>query len=92
MTTMANITCTKCGAKNDAHTEARDETAVPKNGDLSICLYCGHITAYVVSPEGITVRELTEEEAADIAKSDYIQALVMARKKVMEHVGPAETP
>lgn len=32
--------CLSCGAKMDAHTDAYNEGASPKPGDVTVCTYC----------------------------------------------------
>ncbi len=51
--------CKFCGKKQDAHTEVHGEPVKPKQGDLSICLYCGTICLF---DESLNLEPLTNAE------------------------------
>jgi hypothetical protein len=57
------------------------EDAVPRPGDITLCLYCGHIMAFA---DDLTLRELNDEEAHDIAGDPRMLAAQWARRKSME--------
>lgn len=93
MTTMANITCPECGRENDAHSSPSDEGATPEDGDLSICLECGHLAAYVKAEDGtLTIRQLTEDEYKVFMEDPDIRRLLTIRQEVMNRDRPAEAP
>ncbi len=55
--------CARCNHKIDACTSIRELGAEPKDGDFSICAYCGDLAIF----ESGTLRELKE---SDIDKFD----------------------
>ena len=55
--------CLDCGTEMDAVTCVTSD-AVPKNGDITFCLKCGHIMAF---NDDLTVRPLTDVEMYEIA-------------------------
>jgi hypothetical protein len=57
--------CISCGKPNDSFTAVSDRYSKrPKSGDISICLYCGHVAIY---SDDLTLRELTSDEIREIA-------------------------
>lgn len=83
MTGRALIPCLNCGKPNDAHSNPMDDADVPDEGDLSICLYCGELSAYTITDGILGTRPLTEQEERDVAGNEYLQHLIAARKQVM---------
>ena len=53
----------------------------PSPGDITVCLHCGHIMAF---DDGLKLRELTAEEAHEIAGDKRILTIQEARAKVMK--------
>jgi hypothetical protein len=49
----------------------------PEPGRITVCLFCGHIMAFA---EDMSMRELTNEEARDVAGDPRILALQWARQ------------
>jgi hypothetical protein len=93
MTTMANITCPKCGRENDAHSSPEDDSLTPDSDDLSVCLQCGHLSAYVKAEDGtLSIRPLTEEEYVRFMEDPDIRRLLALREEVMNRDRPAEAP
>lgn len=41
------MNCYNCNALVDAHTEVDETGSVPKNGDISICFYCGALAEFM---------------------------------------------
>lgn len=69
--------CLSCGAPCDAATQFDKPGAVkPKPGDVTICLYCGHIMAFA---DDLGLRELTGAEMQDVAGDPRILRLQKAR-------------
>jgi hypothetical protein len=60
--------CASCGTKLDG---ASGLSARPKPGDISICLYCGHIQAFGWD---LKLRDLTDEEMHAIAGNKQVIA------------------
>ncbi len=63
--------CLRCGfelgAATGAPTEGQEPVQLPKDGDMSICIECGHLSIFLPGLEG--TRELTAEEWADLKQS-----------------------
>ena len=55
--------CTNCHAKLNATSSSSEEDS-PNPGDITICLYCGHIMAY---SDDMKLRDLTDEEVIEVA-------------------------
>jgi len=73
--------CPSCGKLIDAYSYPGPEEHRARPGDISICMYCGHLMAFA---NDLTKRELTDEEAHAIAGDPRILALQRARKEVMK--------
>jgi hypothetical protein len=72
-TKMPDSHCTRCLKKLDA--ASSEEKERPAAGDLSICLYCGHLMLF---DQEMKLRDLTPEEMRDVRRSDtwsYIQSM-----------------
>ena len=72
--------CSECGYPLDAATFPTDDKVVPRAGDISICIGCGHMTAFTAE---MRRRELTLEEMRDIASDPVMLRMQAARGKVM---------
>lgn len=77
------IPCPSCGKHNDAQTNPRDESDAPTAGAYSICLYCGHLTMFIDTPEGLGVRSLTQAEEDELMADAFMRSLILARQAVM---------
>lgn len=67
--------CTACGRMCDAAmTIDADES--PQPGDVTVCLTCGHVMSF---DNNLGLRELTSEEAYNIAGDKRLLALQKAR-------------
>lgn len=69
--------CLGCGAPNDATTAAYHECR-PNAGDVTVCIYCGHISVFNAD---LTLRNPTDEEVLDIAGDERILQIQKARAK-----------
>jgi hypothetical protein len=74
--------CPSCGKALDATSEAGGNGA-PKPGDITLCIYCGHLMAFA---NDLTLRELTDGEMHAIAGDRRIIAIQKARKALKEKV------
>jgi hypothetical protein len=71
--------CVSCGKLNDSATDPLEEVQ-PIPGDVSICMYCGHISVFALD---LTLREPDLEEARAIAADPEILAIQRARSATM---------
>ena len=77
---MPTAPCPNCGKVLDAATNvSNDGQAEP--GDISICLYCGHINAFA---DDLTLRNLTDAEMTMIAGDPLIIAVQNMRAEVIK--------
>jgi hypothetical protein len=67
--------CLNCNKELDSVTGI-DNTELPKEGSITICLDCGHIMAFDAH---IKFRELTDEEMIEIAGNKTILRIQKAR-------------
>lgn len=80
MTNKVDVTCPTCHSLNDGHTDVGGSDAAPSDGDLSICVYCGALSTYVIDDKGTRLTEVPEDEAAELMKLPSVQrALALAR-------------
>jgi hypothetical protein len=68
--------CLGCGRKIDGATYVGEEDQAPDPGDVTVCIYCGHIQAF---DDDLKLRELTPVEQLDIAGDPRILAIQRAR-------------
>jgi hypothetical protein len=71
--------CLDCGKAMDA-ASAMTHDNPPKKGDVSICLYCGHI---MIFRGNLTLRALTDEEMLEIAGNPQLIQMQKARATVV---------
>jgi hypothetical protein len=69
--------CLSCGALNDAATGVNND-ARPSPGDVTVCLYCGHI---MVFSDDLLMRNPTAAEIHQIAGDPRILMVQRARAK-----------
>jgi hypothetical protein len=70
--------CISCGAVSDAAAPVGGDTK-PSPGDITVCLYCGHVMAF---DENLNFRSLTNDEMREIAGDERIVAINRARSKL----------
>jgi hypothetical protein len=68
--------CTGCGKRVDGATPIDDKTATPDPGDVTVCIYCGHIMAYA---DDLQLRNLTAVEMHEVAGDERILAVMQLR-------------
>jgi hypothetical protein len=67
--------CLHCGAPLDGASGVGVD-ASPDPGDITVCIYCGHIMAFA---DDLTMRPLTDAEAYEAAGDERILAIQKAR-------------
>jgi hypothetical protein len=59
-----DLTCPHCLAHNDAHTSAAgDADAVPADGDVSFCFYCGELSIFDMHERCLRLPTVAESHA-----------------------------
>lgn len=79
--------CVNCGVSIGATCliDLRTGNTQPTDGDITVCLYCGHIMCFVICTDGhIMVRNPNDEEMYDIAGRRDILAFQRFRKDFLE--------
>jgi RNase P subunit RPR2 len=72
--------CPSCHKQLDAASSV-DDNLRPEPGEITICLYCGHIMAF---DDDLSFRELTSKEMIEVAGDPRILAIQRARQEVMK--------
>ena len=72
------VGCLGCGAPNDAASDTLGGDK-PSEGDVTICIYCGHISVFNTN---LTLRNPTDEEIHIIAGDKRILKIQKARAKI----------
>lgn len=65
--------CASCGKTNDAASLGKHS---PVPGDISVCLYCGHLQAFA---DNLTLRDLTADEMRQVAGDSRILKIQKVR-------------
>ena len=68
-TLTAENKCPRCGKVNDRLSDLLGD-AIPKPGDISICIQCGHVSIFT---EGLQLREPNSLESVDILADQRIR-------------------
>jgi hypothetical protein len=68
--------CTNCGRVNNAATVVNEIDAGPSPGDVTVCMYCGHIMAFA---KDLSLRDLTTDEMVEVAGDPRVIAIQKAR-------------
>ena len=72
--------CPYCGDTFPLATSIREDEAVPKSGDISLCFTCGRVSIFDISVAG-GARPPNEQEATEIAADgDVIRAMLAWRE------------
>lgn len=73
--------CGVCDYVFDDCTLPEDPTQQPKTGDLSVCLVCGELAIFQVSPWGVTLRDITQEERVSALADEHVAHLLTMRRR-----------
>jgi hypothetical protein len=66
--------CPECHTDNDAATSFEMDDAIPSDGDVTVCLYCGALAIF--TDETTLFRRPTAEERKELlANSDVVSAI-----------------
>ena len=64
MTKLKETTCPVCHHRiNGARAIEPGKSIIPRKGDLTMCIYCTTFLSYI---DGYQLREMTDEEVADL--------------------------
>ena len=74
--------CENCKHELDAHSNLEDKNLKPKDGDISVCLYCGYLASF---KNGIIVPlPYDTYYKLDRKTKDYIRNLEIKREQIMK--------
>jgi hypothetical protein len=84
--------CPTCGAVLDRATSATGEQATPSAGDITLCLYCGHLLEFgpdlkLREPSAEHLRECRREDPVIFDKLLRAQARIKADRVAPPHKG-----
>jgi len=71
--------CPNCGEHLDACSGVEAHGKAPSPGDITVCLYCGHLMAFT---DILGLRVLTEAELNEVSDDPRIMAIQAARKDI----------
>ena len=72
--------CLSCGEMMDGATAVGEEgEIVPKPGDFTVCMYCGHL---MVFDDQLAFRNPSDAEIIELAGDERVVAIGKARKTV----------
>ena len=78
------ITCTSCKAHLNACMEAGVGDATdrpPAPGDMTFCLYCGHMMIFADEDGRVALRDLNKEEIEEVGKMPDLMRIAMQMAK-----------
>lgn len=78
--------CPKCGYLMEATTPL-DGGALPKDGDVSICLNCGAILIFTAE---LKMRAATDQEVAEIMRDKQTASMIQRAQSYIRRRGPIE--
>ena len=78
---LPTIPCPECGIPNDGQYSPEHPEATPSDGDLSICLYCGHLAVFSGEGLALTLRVITDGERVQaMGQAEVTQAIAFVKK------------
>lgn len=67
------LKCPSCGVLND-RASCEEEDAVPEEGDLTVCLYCGNMCAFTVADDGsLGLTDAPSEDTLDEYTREWLR-------------------
>lgn len=72
--------CLRCGNKLDAASSGEGDEELPAEGDLSLCIYCGHLATYKAD---LTLRLLSDAELDELMRDAEMADLVLNMRRAI---------
>ena len=72
------MNCQNCGKRLDQHSNVDDESLKPRDGDISVCMYCGEVNQFINGK-----LELIDIKILPMVVQQEISRIEQARQKVM---------
>jgi hypothetical protein len=80
------VACLGCGKVLDSAFGVDDGT--PSAGDISMCMYCGHLAKY---SDSVTIHQLTGAELIEVCADPGIAKMQQVRAAFMERRGSGKS-
>lgn len=82
---LRNCKCPSCGAKTDGATGVGTEIRIPREGDLTICIYCGEFGVYRLDDEAdFYIDTVTMEEAIEAVPVPTMAVLLALKASIKQ--------
>lgn len=78
MSDLPSSNCPRCGYQFDRCTGVLDETHVPKNGDVSLCMRCGTVLIFTADLHQRLANETDLQQLSD----DQLALLLRAQRAI----------
>lgn len=75
------LACPECHSMNNGTMDVEGSQATPEDGDLSICVYCGTVSIFVITGKDSYMRPLTPREEKTILTDQRVK---MAQEIVLK--------
>lgn len=82
----SHITCPTCKNTLDGFAEVADEGAKPKDGDISICVYCGSINKYTNDVKDLIKMDQDSLLALERESPEDFNTVILISRKVKERL------
>jgi hypothetical protein len=79
---MVDMSCLKCGYIFNCFSDATGGQAMPKNGDLSVCLKCGAVGVFTENKKIVALTKIGYT-ALSTEKKILLKKIECARREVM---------
>lgn len=70
--------CPSCGQVVDGATVVGERSAVPRPGDLAVCIYCAAVNAYALGRDGLVLEAVTGDDLILALADPNVKAAVAA--------------
>lgn len=78
-----NLSCPHCGAVHECHSDPLNKDAVPKDGDISVCIDCGEFSIFDLRER--CLRLPTDEEMHDLDTNIDVALFRAAWREATRH-------
>lgn len=72
--------CIRCGKTLDMHTCIEEKGAKPKEGDMTMCVYCGELYSFNENTEIVSMTDEQSKKFADESPEQYLFAMLTSAK------------
>lgn len=73
------MNCQNCGKRLDQHSNVDDESLKPRDGDISVCMYCGEVNQFKNGKlELIDIKNLPKDVQQEVLRIERSRQKVMS--------------